>query len=263
TVVGIVGFTTPDAAFMSSPGDNIEIGEDVAAIVQEEIDKLKAEGVTTVIGLSHMGFNEDKTLVKLLSGIDVVVGAHSHTFMNEESYPKIAVDKDGNKVAIVQAFWASKVVGYLEVVMRNGNVLSATGYPIILGDDPALPAYVPDDEEMLGLIRVYAAEVDKYRNLVVGEAAEFLNGQREDVRSEETNLGNMVCDAMVWYIKSHTEFEASHGDVHACLTNSGGIRASIDSGEVTFEDVLTVLPFGNVLSIVKVAPVDLYQALEN
>ncbi|MCI8761283.1 MAG: LysM peptidoglycan-binding domain-containing protein, partial [Oscillospiraceae bacterium] len=84
-----------------------------------------------------------------------------------------------------------------------------------------------------------------------------LNGDKDPGnRTQETNLGDLICDAMVWGAKENGE------TVDAAITNGGGIRATIEAGDITKKDVNTVLPFGNTLSIVKVTGTELLEALE-
>ena len=84
-----------------------------------------------------------------------------------------------------------------------------------------------------------------------------LNGEKEPGnRTEETNLGDLICDALVWGA------EREGTEVDAAVTNGGGIRASIAAGDITKKDINTVLPFGNTLSIVKVTGAELLEALE-
>lgn len=79
----------------------------------------------------------------------------------------------------------------------NGILISAKGAPFALGDNVNDSSYVEDDEEMLGLINVFRGEVEKFRNIVVGESSVFLNAKRENIRTRETNLGNLICESMV------------------------------------------------------------------
>ena len=84
-----------------------------------------------------------------------------------------------------------------------------------------------------------------------------LNGEREPGnRTEETNLGDLITDALVWGA------EREGTEVDAAVTNGGGIRASIAAGDITKKDINTVLPFGNTLSIVQVTGAELLEALE-
>jgi LPXTG-motif cell wall-anchored protein len=108
---------------------------------------------------------------------------------------------------------------------------------------------VPDPgvEKMIADI---TAQNEKFLQTVIGETATLLDGERAHVRAGETNLGNLITDAML---------EASGADV--VLTNGGGIRASIAAGEITMDDALTVLPFGNQVTVIKVTGQDILDAL--
>ena len=89
-------------------------------------------------------------------------------------------------------------------------------------------------------------------NQVVGSTAVFFDGERANVRTQETNLGNLIADIMR---------EATGADV--AITNGGGIRASLAQGEVTVGDIYTVLPFDNTLTVIQVSGRDLLAALEH
>ena len=101
------------------------------------------------------------------------------------------------------------------------------------------------------------AEIDKEYGTVFAKTEVALNGEKEPGnRTEETNLGDLICDALVWGA------EREGTEVDAAVTNGGGIRASIAAGDITKKDINTVLPFGNTLSIVKVTGAELLEALE-
>ncbi|CAD7700009.1 unnamed protein product [Ostreobium quekettii] len=263
--VGVVGFISTDTPLQSSPGENVEFLTDLAAVVQGEVDRLREDNVTIIVGLSHAGFGVDVDLVPRLSGVDVLVGGHSHTRLEGEAYPTFVEDRDGVGVPVVQAFWAAQTVGVLNVTFsEDGALLSATGAPVVLGANASdATTFVDDDADMSGLIDMYRGDVDAFRHLAIGHTDVFLDGQVDSVRSNASNLGVMVCDAMVWKVKQSTGFEDEFGDVDVCLQNSGGITGSVDEGEVTFDDLIRVLPFGNTLAILKVTPAELYIALEN
>ena len=92
-----------------------------------------------------------------------------------------------------------------------------------------------------------------------------LNGAKEPGnRTEETNNGDLITDAMVWYLTeknpgSITEVDADH---IVAITNGGGIRAAVKKGDVTKNDIFTVLPFGNTVAVVYVTGAELLEALE-
>jgi len=104
-------------------------------------------------------------------------------------------------------------------------------------------------------VATFAEPIEDLKNTVIGQAAVDLEGTRALVRSQETNLGNLICDAMLWKtIPENTQI---------CLQNGGGIRASIPAGDVTMGQVLEVLPFGNQIATFGLKGSDVWAALEN
>lgn len=86
----------------------------------------------------------------------------------------------------------------------------------------------------------------------VGETNIMLVGEREHVRTQETNLGNLICDIMV-----------AHTGADLAMTNGGGLRASVGVGPITLEDVLEIHPFGNLVVTLEMTGAQILEALEN
>ncbi len=80
-------------------------------------------------------------------------------------------------------------------------------------------------------------------------------------RDSETNLGDLITDAMLWKIRTQATVSVPAENVVA-ITNGGGIRATVKAGDVTKKDINTVLPFGNTLAVVYVTGAELLEALE-
>ncbi len=111
---------------------------------------------------------------------------------------------------------------------------------------------IPKDPEIVNLINQIEEEQKLITDVVIGETLVTLDGERQDVRTGETNLGDLLTDAMLW---------KTGADI--ALTNGGGIRASINVGEITVGDVITVLPFGNYVITKEVKGQDILDALEH
>jgi 5'-nucleotidase len=131
----------------------------------------------------------------------------------------------------------------------DGNVVEAVGEPLIM--DGA----VTEDPATIDRIAELAKPLDEIRNKVVAETAEAIEGSREVCRVMECSMGNLVADAMLDRVKDQ--------GVQIAIQNGGGLRASIDAGEVTMGEVLTVLPFQNTLSTFQVPGQSVIDALEN
>ena len=248
--LGLIGLTPQDTDELASPGKNVIFTDPVGA-VQGEVDKLTAEGVNKIIVLSHSGYGVDQKIAAETTGVDVIVGGHSNTLLSnsndraEGPYPTMV----GN-TAIVQAYAYGKFLGELNVTFDDeGNVTEATGEPLIMD------AAVAEDGATKERIAELAVPLEEIRNKVVAEAAEAIDGDRANCRAVECQMGNLVADAMLARV-------ADQG-IQIAIANGGGLRASIDAGEVTMGEVLTVLPFQNTLSTFQAKGSTIVAALEN
>ena len=248
--IGLIGLTPLDTPEIASPGKNVIFTDPVQA-VQGEVDKLTAEGVNKIIVLSHSGYLVDQRVAAGTTGVDVIVGGHDNTYLSNVSedakgpYPTMV-----GKTAIVQAYAYGKFLGELNVTFDDaGEIVTATGEPLIM--DKA----VAEDSDTVARIAELGKPLEEIRNKVVAETAAEIDGNRDNCRQVECTMGNLVADASLARV-------ADQG-VTIALVNSGGLRASIDAGEVTMGEVLTVLPFQNTLSTFEVSGATLVEALEN
>ncbi|WP_170473017.1 bifunctional metallophosphatase/5'-nucleotidase [Ruegeria arenilitoris] len=248
--IGLVGLTPEDTHDLASPGPNITFSDPVPA-VQAEVEKLTAEGVNKIIVLSHSGYGVDQRVAQETTGVDVIVGGHSNTYLSNVSdkavgpYPTVV-----NGVQIVQAYAYGKFLGELNVTFDDdGNVIEASGEPLIMDNT------VTEDQAALDRIAELAKPLEEIRNKVVANSAAAIEGDRAICRVQECEMGNLVADAMLARV-------ADQG-VQLAIANSGGLRASIDPGDVTMGEVLTVLPFQNTLSTFEISGQGVIDALEN
>ncbi|EAQ15022.1 MULTISPECIES: 5'-nucleotidase C-terminal domain-containing protein [Maritimibacter] len=247
--IGLIGLTPIDTDELSSPGKNI-IFTDPSDAVQGEVDRLSEEGVNKIIVLSHSGYGVDQTVAENTTGVDVIVGGHTNTLLGDMDgaagpYPTVV-----NGVQIVSAYAYGKFLGELNVTFDDeGNVTAASGAPLVMD------AAVTEDEATKSRIAEAAAPLDEIRNKVVAEASAAIDGSRDTCRAGECQMGNLVAEAMLDRV-------ADQG-VTIAITNGGGLRASIDAGEVTMGEVLTVLPFQNTLSTFETTGANIVAALEN
>ncbi len=247
--IGLIGLTPQDTDELASPGPNV-IFTVPADAVQGEVDKLTEMGVNKIIVLSHSGYGVDLELAEQTTGVDVIVGGHTNTLLGdmeraEGPYPTMVGD-----TAIVSAYAYGKFLGELNVTFDDdGKVIEASGAPLLMD------AAVVEDEETIARIVEAAKPLDEIRNKVVAQTDEAIGGDRETCRSQECTMGNLIADAMLDRVKDQ--------GIDVAIQNGGGIRASIDAGEVTMGEVLTVLPFQNTLSTFQVTGATLVEALEN
>lgn len=252
--IGVFGLTTEETPIISSPGPDVHFTDHVAA-AQATIAVLEGMGIDKIVVLSHLGYDVEMALAAAVSGIDVIVGGHSHSPLGPMPgavgpYPTEVASPAGEPTLVVSAWEWGKYMGRIDVTFDdNGVVESFVGNPILIDSS------IPDDPAVAAEVAIFAAPIQQIQNTVIGETDVLLDGNRPLVRTQETNLGNLICDAMLW----KTELVGSQ----ICITNGGGIRASITEGEVTMGEVLTVLPFGNTVATLGLLGSDVVVALEN
>ena len=250
--VTIFGLTTEDTPLKSNPNNTkdfkfvpvIDEAKALVPMLRKETDVL--------IGLTHMGHYPDETngadapgdvtLARQVDGIDVIVGGHTQK-------PLFQPDIQNGSV-IVQAYEWGKYVGRVDLEFLDGKVTlkEAKLIPVNLKDSQVK---IEADAYIESVLRPYKEKGDASLLIDLGTAdAEFV-GTRDIVRSQETNLGNLVTLAYKTKVKSDL-----------CVTNSGGLRYSILPGKVTYESVLMVLPFAGEIAISELTGSELKAYLE-
>nr|CAD6408460.1 5'-nucleotidase [Rhizobium sp. Q54] len=253
--VAIVSVLATDTDETSSPGDQIRF-EDEVEYLKKAVADLQGQGINKIVLLSHVGYERDKQIAAAVDGIDVIVGGHSHTLLSSTDekaagpYPTLVKNPAGTDVPIVQAYAYSKYLGDLKVVFDdNGVVKSAEGAPQLLD------ASVVPDAGFSAKVDELGKPLEELKQKVVGSAQDVIVGDRNVCRVEECSMGNLVADAQLDRVKDQ--------GITISIANSGGLRASIDAGEVTMGEVLTVLPFQNTIATFQLKGSDLLAALEN
>lgn len=248
--IGIIGISPQNTDELASPGKYIVFYDPVDG-VQAQVEKLTDQGVTKIIVLSHSGYREDLRVAELTTGVDVIVGGHSNTYLNSHDdsaagpYPTMVGD-----TAIVQGYAYGKYLGELTVRFDDaGKVVRAAGDPVLLD------ASVAEDASIKARITEAALPLDKIRNEIVAETTEMIDGSAAACRFGVCAMGLAIAEAMLERVKDQ--------GVQVALTNGGGVRAGIDAGKITKGEVLTVLPFQNTLSTFRVSGAQLIEALEN
>lgn len=236
--VGIIGLVPQETPIVTHPKnvegltfhDPIVIAKQTAQVVRPDVDVL--------IALSHLGYNVDVELAKAVPELDVIVGGHSHTRLEEA--------QEVNGVIIVQAHEYANDLGFLYLELEDKEIAKYEGFLIPVTSDVQKHAGVQS------IIDYWNDELQERLGNVVAKSNIDWNGERSFVRTQETNLGNLVADV----IKSTV-------DADIAVTNGGGIRASINAGEIRVADIYNTLPFDNTLVIVEMMGMDILEALEH
>lgn len=247
--IGIISVLAIDTPETSSPGPNV-IFQDVVESLKAQVAAMEEQGVNKIIALTHVGATQDLKLAEEVPGIDVIVGGHSHTLFANDVEGAMAYPTMVGNVPVVSAYAYGKYLGDLTVTFDDeGNVISAGGDPILLD------ASVAEDEAVKARIAEMSGPIDEMMAVIVANTTAAIDGSRETCRAQECEMGNLVADAMLDRV-------ADQG-VTIAIQNGGGLRASIDEGDVTQGEVVTVLPFQNTLSTFQVTGAAMIAALEN
>ena len=252
--IGIIGLVTPETDILSNPGPELVFEHDLIAVTQGAVDELTEAGVNKIVLLTHIGYAADLEVAQGVSGVDVVVGGHTNTFLSNQyagaigEYPTVLESASGEPVLVVQASTRTVYLGRLDVEFDADGVLSDWE-----GDAILLSRYISPDPEVSDLIAGLAEPIAELTAQRVGDSAIELTGADPRLcRIEECLLGNLINDALLWETGAQIAF-----------SNGGGIRANIDAGEVTVGEVLNVLPFGNLVSTLELTGADVWEVLEN
>ncbi len=253
--VAILGAITPETAEISTPGPTVTFGDPIAYL-KDAVAKVEAQGVDHIIVLSHLGVPADIRVAEQVPGIDAIVGGHTHTLFSNtvegapEPYPLMVEGPGGASVPIVSAGSYSKYLGELTLTFDDDGVVTAANGETIL-----LDASVTPDPRVLEEIKTYAGPIEELKAKKVAVIGADIDGSRESCRAGECQMGDLVAEAMLDRVKGQ--------GVTIALQNGGGLRASIQGGEVSKGDVLAVLPFQNTLSTFNIKGSGLIAALEN
>lgn len=311
--IGVVGATTQVLASITSEGNVTVIGPNsddmpaLADILQPRIDRLREEGINKIILVSHLQqIAMEQQLVGLLRGVDIVIAGGSDVLLTQEddilfpgdepvgSYPLVTQNADGEPAALVGTPGEYSYLGRLVAQFDAQGVLIASSL-----SDPANGVYAAlpevvnqlweDDPfaegtkaELVSRLTTAVSEVVTVQDgNTFGLTEVYLEGRREPVRTEETNLGNLTADANL-FVAQQTD-----PDVQVSIKNGGGIRAAIgeiidlgggqaefvppqanpvsgkEEGEVSQLDITNALRFNNALTVLTLSVADLKQVLEH
>jgi 5'-nucleotidase/UDP-sugar diphosphatase len=249
--IGIVGITTGDSRIRPIP--ELDFSVDYVPIAQQYIDELRDQGINKIVLLTHIGYFNDLELATQLDGVDVIVGGDSETLLSntdedaEGPYPAVTHSLSGEPVLVVQAGNRNNYLGRLDVTF------DAEGVPITWeGNTVFISADIEPDEDMTALVEDLREPIGDFLSREVGASDVLLVGEEEVCRFEECNMGNLITNALL-----------DITDADLAVQNGGGIRASIEPGAVTVDDVLKVLPFNNTFVIFELSGADFIAALEN
>lgn len=247
--IGFFGLTTEETSYKTNPNNvkGIEFRNTID-VAKNQVKELKNKGADVIVALAHVGTDKSseittEDIAENVKGIDVIVDGHSHTrfengFLGE------------NNTLIVSTGEYEENLGELTLTIDNSTKKLVKKEGRLIGIEEA-SKYAPDENVKNKIDEIDAAQ-DSILSKKLGETNNYLEGAREKVRTSETNLGNLITDAML----DETKAEVA-------ISNGGGIRASIDKGVITKGDIIAVLPFGNFTITKKLKGFEIKDVLEH
>ena len=281
--IGIIGLTTPELPRLTS-SRGVTVDPDLAGIANAQAAAYAAAGVDKVVLVSHLqDIDNEVALAGQLRGVDVIVGGGGHELLADPgdplvpngtadvpypkpygSYPLTPRDAEGKVVPVVTTNALYSYVGRLVVTFDDaGNLLgvddeASRPLPVIASGPDALPADATVTRTVTQPVQAY---VESLRQQVIARTEVPLNGLRNDVRSRETNLGDLVADSLLAAGRRGAAAAGVTAPVVA-LQNGGGIRneSVLPAGNLTALDTYTVLPFANFVAVAPAMPVSTFIA---
>merc|ERR1712130_535866 len=249
-LVGIIGYVTRSTEY-NFPLHEVAFGDEIEA-VQKEARALREGGVEIIIALGHSGYEVDQELARSVPELDLVVGGHSHTFLYTQvpdtplpsiekprgDYPTYITQESGKVVPVVQAYCYTKYLGQLKLKFDSSGdlLIPVQSEGVVLAVPELLDGSTIPSTEALAAMEKWKANLTEFQE-VLGQNEVLLE---ERGASEESNIGDVICDA----------FAAAHQNTRIAFDNNGGIRSSLEVGEILYDDLLYILPFENTVDLV-------------
>ena len=260
TKLGVFGLATPETATKANPakikGVTFLAESELYACAEAQVKALTDAGCDYIICLGHLGIDNESEpnrsidLLGKVSGIDVFIDGHSHSTLDEVKAATDGTGKVGDTL-LTSTGTAAANVGVVTIT-KDGITASSVD----------LSKYEGSVKAVADRAAAIKAEIDAEYGEVFAKTEADLNGERDPGnRTEETNLGDLIADALLWEVTKDGSLPVAKENVVA-ITNGGGIRASIAKGDITKNDINTVLPFGNTVAYVTVSGETLLEALE-
>ncbi|HEY2995380.1 MAG TPA: 5'-nucleotidase C-terminal domain-containing protein [Methylomirabilota bacterium] len=236
--VGLFGLTTPETARTSNPGPDVEFRDPIAT-ARAVSGEMRRNGVQLIVALTHQHMAADRALAAAPGvEVDVVLGGHEHE-------PLVAEER---RTLVTKAGSDARYLVQVDLWFAADGRLRERSWAF-----HEVSARIPDDPDVARIVGAYAERLGRELDVVVGRTSTPLEARRTPLRTQESNLGDFVADAMRARLKT---------DV--ALMNGGGIRSDriVSPGPITRRDIASLLPFGNVVVVLELSGRQLRDALE-
>lgn len=245
--VGFFGLTTPATLTTTAPKNVTDVkflqDDELFACAQAQVDELRGQGCDMVVCVGHLGNeivnakNTSKAVLQNVKGIDIFIDGHDHQEVEDEV--------DG--ALLVETGCYLHNIGVISIE-EGAPANEPVAYGTYEGIDTATQAIIDKEND----------RVEQELGVVLGQTAFLLNGERDPgLRTQETNLGDFCCDAFRWMAEQETG-----KTVDAAVINGGGMRASVEPGDISLRTIKTVVPYSNETAVLEVTGAQLLEALE-
>jgi len=280
--IGIIGVISPELKTLASPR-NVTVDTNVVAIINSLVDTLTNQGVNKIILLSnYQGIRQDSLIIKLTRGVDIVVSGHDYEILaNQNSllvpgdegliygnYPLILTNSLNHPVYLVKTGPENKYIGKLSLDFNISGVITNVAPesgPVRIAGGSYPDAVEPNQFIETTIINPLQTSLNALASNVIGTSEVELDGQYTNIRTKETNLGNLTADAMLWKANQlATLYGAPIPDI--ALQNGGGIRNNniLPAGNISELTTFSILPFPNFVSIAEnIPPQQFKEIMEN
>lgn len=248
--IGIVGMTTPETTAATNPqnvyGLTFLDGEQLVEAVQAQVDYLRAAGCDVVIAVGHLGSadisrgHRADDILERVRGIDLFIDGHDHLIKNYYVNDVLLAETGSHLanigvISFADGKWTERLLPY----------------GAFDGEDAAVKALVDET----------AAYVQAETSRPIGQSSVYLDGSRSPgVRTMETNLGDFAADALLW--QARMALAAEGIEVDGAVLNGGGLRRSLQPGDVSQGTIEGILPYQNQLYVMKITGQTLLELME-
>lgn len=204
--------------------------------------------VDLVIALTHMTIRQDLALAREVPQIHAIVGGHTEGFdgLMTAAGDRPVESLNDPPTVYVKTHRLGATLGRLDLTIEGGRVRRAVARNL------PVTGHLTPDAQVAALVKQYEDRLQARFAESIGRAVVFFDGERDNVRTRETNLGNLIADVMRQF---------AGADV--AVMNGGGIRGSFREGPITLGDTFRVLAFDNTIVVFRLTGAQLREALEN
>ena len=269
--IGFFGLETPEAQTKANPKliEGLKFlagkdGKELYGCADAQVKALKEQGADIIVCLAHLGIDGSSEpytsydLAANVKGIDFIIDGHSHSVITAGPNGE-AIQSTGTAFANIGVI----VIDNATKKIESNKLEKIWHKEQVEGKDVTVVDYKTRDEKVAAAAKAIIDPIDQAYGEKFAVSKVTLNGAKapDGNRDSETNLGDLITDAMLWKIRSDATIKVPVENVVA-ITNGGGIRATVKAGDITKKDINTVLPFGNTLAVVYVTGAELLEALE-